>query len=261
LGRHRYDVLGVWVDATDPAGAMAHVKMWLARRERQYVCFANVHSVMEAHRDPSLRAIYNAAGLTVPDGMPLVWAARARGRRGVRRVYGPDFMLQLCDEAARGGWSCYFYGGRPGVAARLEEQLVRRFPGLRSAGTYAPPFGSLSTEEAREAVARINRARPDIVFVGLGCPKQERWMAAHRAQLDAPLLAGVGAAFDFAAGRVRQAPRWMMRAGLEWLFRLLQEPGRLWYRYLVYNPLFVAHFLLQTVGVRRYGPEEPPSAT
>ena len=260
MPRPRYDVLGVWIDAVDPLRTMDAVRGWLGSRRRGYVCFANVHAVMEANRDPALRAVYNSAGLTVPDGMPLVWAARIRGHRDVRRVYGPDFMLRLCEEASRAGWSCYFYGGAPGVGERLQEEMGRRFPGFRSAGAHAPPFRPLTTQETSEDIARINAARPDMVLVGLGCPKQERWMAAHRPDLEAPLLAGVGAAFDFAAGRVRQAPRWMMTLGLEWLFRWAQEPRRLWYRYFVYNPLFLVRFVLQMLGLRRYGEGEPPAA-
>jgi len=255
----RFAVLGTWIRRTDPERTLAVIRGWIASGRRDYVCLVNVHAVMEAHRDPALRAIYNAAGLALPDGMPLVWAAHVAGLGDVRRVYGPDLMLSVCAQAAREGWACYFYGGAPGTGERLAEELARRFPGFRSAGAHDPPFRTLTDEEVRADVARINAARPEVVFVGLGCPKQERWMAAHREALEAPVLAGVGAAFDFVTGRVPQAPRWMMGLGLEWLFRLVQEPRRLWYRYLVYNPLFVIHFLLQTAGLRRYGPDEPPA--
>jgi len=256
-GRERYGVLGVWVDAVDPARALDAIEGWTAARERGYVCVTNVHSVMEARRDPVLRSVFNAARLVVPDGMPLVWLGRLKGHRGVRRVYGPDLTLQLCERAARRGARCYFYGGEPGVAGRLAEGFARRFPGLAVAGADAPPFRSLSDEEDAETVRRINAAAPDLVFVGLGCPKQERWMGAHHDRLHAAALLGVGAAFDFHTGRVPQAPRWMMRAGLEWLFRLVQEPGRLWYRYLVYNPLFLVYVTLELLGLRRYPPPEP----
>jgi N-acetylglucosaminyldiphosphoundecaprenol N-acetyl-beta-D-mannosaminyltransferase len=251
-GRQRYGVLGVWIDAVDPGRAQERIEGWIARGERGYVCLSNVHSVMEARRDETLLAVFNAAALAVPDGMPLVWVGRFRGRRDVRRVYGPDLTLQLCELAARRGYRCFFYGGGPGVAGRLAEALSRRFPGLRVVGAEAPPFRPLTGEEDEEAVRRMNAAAPDLVFVGLGCPKQERWMATHRERLHAAALLGVGAAFDFHTGRVPQAPRWMMRSGLEWLFRLAQEPRRLWRRYLFYNTLFVFHVTLELLGVRRY---------
>jgi N-acetylglucosaminyldiphosphoundecaprenol N-acetyl-beta-D-mannosaminyltransferase len=252
MKRQRFGVLGIWVDAVDPEGAMTRIGEWLASRDRAYVCVANVHGVMEARRDEALRGIYNAAGLAVPDGVPLVWLGRVKGHPGVRRVYGPDLTLRLCEEAARRGYRCFFYGGGPGVAEQLAGEMSRRFPGLRVAGTGAPPFRPLTPEEEREEIGRINAAAADIVFVGLGCPKQERWMAAHTNRLGAAVLVGVGAAFDFHTGRVRQAPRWMMGAGLEWLFRLAQEPRRLSRRYLLYNPLFVLHLTLELLGLRRY---------
>ena len=276
----RFSVLGTWIRRTDPERALAVIRGWIASGRRDYVCLVNVHAVMEAHRDPALRAIYNAAGLALPDGMPLVWAAHVAGLGDVRRVYGPDLMLSVCAQAAREGWACYFYGGAPGTgegdntgqhaeyerrgAAPCRQRDGERDTAGHAEGACSRPLDcacqrARGGEEARADVARIDAARPEVVFVGLGCPKQERWMAAHREALEAPVLAGVGAAFDFVTGRVPQAPRWMMGLGLEWLFRLVQEPRRLWYRYLVYNPLFVIHFLLQTAGLRRYGPDEPPA--
>jgi N-acetylglucosaminyldiphosphoundecaprenol N-acetyl-beta-D-mannosaminyltransferase len=252
----RFPVIGMWIDSIDPARTVETIARWIGGGRREYVCVANVHAVMEAHRDPGLRAVYAAAGLTVPDGMPLVWTGRALGHSDVRRVYGPDLMLSLCAAAAQRAWPCYFYGGAPGVAGRVAETLASRFPGLLVAGTSAPPFRPLDPDEQTAERRRINEAGPAIVFVGLGCPKQERWMAAERPHLEAAVLLGVGAAFDFHAGLVRQAPRWMMRLGLEWLFRLTQEPGRLWYRYAVYNPLFLFHVTAQLLGWRRHGPPE-----
>jgi N-acetylglucosaminyldiphosphoundecaprenol N-acetyl-beta-D-mannosaminyltransferase len=251
-GRERYGVLGVGIDAVDPGRARDAIEGWIARGERGYVCVSNVHVVMEARADEDLRRIVNAAALAVPDGVPLVWVGRLKGHPGVRRVYGPDLTLLLCERAAERGYRCFFYGGAPGIAAELGESLKRRYPGLRVVGAEAPPFRPLSPEEDAAAIDRINAAAPDLVFVGLGCPKQERWMAAHRERLRAAALVGVGAAFDFHTGRVRQAPRWMMRAGLEWAFRLSQEPRRLWRRYLVYNPLFVVHLTLELLGLRSY---------
>lgn len=245
-------MLGVGIDAVDPARAADAIEGWIARGERGYVCVSNVHVVMEARRDAGLRRVVNEADLAVPDGVPLVWVGRLKGHPAVRRVYGPDLTLLLCERAAKRGHRCFFYGGAPGVAAQLADELKRRFPGLAVAGTEAPPFRPLTPAEDDEAVARINAAAPDLVFVGLGCPKQEHWMAAHRGRLQAPALLGVGAAFDFHTGRVPQAPRWMMRSGLEWLYRLAQEPRRLWHRYLVYNPLFVVQIALELLGLRRY---------
>jgi N-acetylglucosaminyldiphosphoundecaprenol N-acetyl-beta-D-mannosaminyltransferase len=237
LPSHR--VLGMRVDAVDPARTLAEVEAWVTASRRAFICFANVHAVMEARRDAEAREAYERSDLTVADGMPLVWLGRRRGFPGAARVYGPDFTLLACERAAAAGWSVFFYGAAPGVADRMASRLQARFPGLRVAGTLSPPFGDLPAGEEATLVRAVNAARPDLVFVGLGCPRQEKWMAAHRDALDAPVLMGVGAAFDFHAGEVRQAPRWMMAAGLEWLYRLSREPRRLWRRYLVLNPLFV----------------------
>jgi N-acetylglucosaminyldiphosphoundecaprenol N-acetyl-beta-D-mannosaminyltransferase len=251
-GSPRVNILGVGISAIDMAGALAIIEGWITRREQQYVCVASVHGVMECQRDSALRAVFNGSGLTTPDGMPLVWLSRLRGFRHVRRVYGPDLMLALCGRSVAAGYRHYLYGGGPGVADTLAGRLRRRFPGLRIVGTYAPPFRPLSACEDAGVCRAINRATPDIVWVGLSTPKQERWAAAHVGRLTAPVLIGVGAAFDLHAGRKKQAPRWMQRGGLEWLFRLVQEPRRLWRRYLVNNPRFVASILLQMAGIRRY---------
>ena len=252
--RHaRYEVLGIRVDAVNLAATVERIERWIADAERHYVCHLTVHGVMEALHDPSLGRIYAGSGLTVPDGMPLVWLGRRRAHSGVGRVYGPDLMLALSRTAARAGYACYYYGGATGIADTLAAEMKDRFPGLRTVGAYSPPFRDLHPTEIDAVTARINEARPDIVWVGLGCPKQERWMAAFRPRLRAPVLIGVGAAFDFHVGLIPQAPSWMQRAGLEWLFRLGQEPRRLWYRYLIYNPLFLFHLALETTGLRRYG--------
>jgi N-acetylglucosaminyldiphosphoundecaprenol N-acetyl-beta-D-mannosaminyltransferase len=234
-----FKILTVQVHDVAPSDTLAIAEDWIAHSERAYLCHANVHGVMEARRDRGLREAYAAAGLVVADGVPLVWVGRLLGQRAVRRVYGPDFMLLLAERAAARGYRVFFYGGASGVAADLAAQFSRRFPGLRVVGAESPPFRSLTAEEDAATVARINASGADIVWVGLGCPKQERWMAEHRAALTAPVLIGVGAAFDFHTGRVLQAPRWLMPLGLEWLYRLIQEPRRLWRRYLLYNPLFV----------------------
>jgi N-acetylglucosaminyldiphosphoundecaprenol N-acetyl-beta-D-mannosaminyltransferase len=248
----RANVLGVGVSPVSRAQAIAVIEGWIGAGDRQYVCVSGVHGVMESQRDPALRAIHNGAGMVVPDGMPLVWLSRLRGFRQVERVYGPDLLLSCCRRSLETKSRHFFYGGAEGVPERLVERLQTRFPGLLVAGMWSPPFRPLTPEEDAEAVRRINDARPDIVWVGLSTPKQERWMAEHRARISAPVLIGIGAAFDFHAGLKRQAPRWMQRSGLEWLFRLATEPRRLWRRYLRNNPLFVWHIALQAVGLKRY---------
>lgn len=238
-GPARVDVLGVEVSAIDMAQALETIDRWIATRERHYVCVTGVHGVMESQRDPALRRIHNGAGLVTPDGMPLVWLARRAGFPHVTRVYGPDLMLACCEASVSRGYRHFFYGGAPGVSERLAERLQARFPGLQVAGSYSPPFRTEVSLEDGGVLDRLNAAAPDILWVGLSTPKQELWMHQHRPHLTAPVLIGVGAAFDFHAGVKRQAPRWMQRAGLEWLFRLTQEPRRLWRRYSRNNTRFL----------------------
>ncbi len=233
------DVLGVHVSAVTMESAVAEIGRWIRDREPHYACVTGVHGVVECQDDPELLRIHNASGLTTPDGMPLVWASRQAGARSVRRVYGPDLLLAMGDAAAREGWSFFLYGGRSGIPERLAARLVARFPGLRIAGTWSPPFRPLTVEEDHALVDRINAAAPDVVWVGLSTPKQERWMAAHVGRLAAPALIGVGAAFDIHAGTLRQAPPWMQRAGIEWAYRLFREPRRLWRRYVRIIPRFL----------------------
>jgi N-acetylglucosaminyldiphosphoundecaprenol N-acetyl-beta-D-mannosaminyltransferase len=224
---------------------------WIDRRERHYVTLTGVHGVIEARDDASFRRMLNGAGLTLPDGMPLVWMSWLAGRSEVTRVYGPDFTLALSEAMARAGKSAFYYGGVPGVAERLAATLAARFPGLLTAGTYCPPFRPLTTAEEADVTARINGSGADVVWVGLSTPKQERWMSRMRDRLDPPVLIGVGAAFDFLSGRVRQAPRWMQRSGLEWLYRVSQEPRRLGRRYLRNNPRFVYLVACERLGLLR----------
>jgi len=247
----RVDVLGVHVSAVDPPMALAEIERWIAEREQHYVCVTGVHGVMASQRDPELRAIHNRSGLTTPDGMPMVWAGRYAGATWMRRVYGPDLMLAVLARAAEHGWSSFLYGGKEGVPELLAERLRERFPGLRIVGTYSPPFRILSAEEDAAIVERINASNPDLVWVGLSTPKQERWMAAHVGRLTAPVLLGVGAAFDIHAGTLSQAPPWMQRSGLEWAYRLYREPRRLWRRYFSNNPRFV-------LGIIRRPPRPMP---
>ena len=251
-GAQRTNILGVGVSAVDMAQALEMIEGWIASKEPHYVCVSGVHGVMESQRDEMLRRIHNSAGLVTPDGMPLVWLSRMKGFRHVERVYGPDLMLACCERSIAKGYRHFFYGGAEGVPERLAARLRERFPGLSVAGGYSPPFRPLSTEEDDALIRRIDETNPDIVWVGLSTPKQERWMYEHVGRLRAPVVIGVGAAFDFHAGLKRQAPRWMQRSGLEWFFRLVTEPRRLWRRYLINNPLFVWNILLQTVDAKRY---------
>lgn len=234
----RVDVLGVHVSAATIPRAVERIGEFIRSKANTYVCVTSVHGVVESLDDPALRDIHNSSGLTTTDGMPLVWSARFAGH-DAERVYGPDLMLALCERAASEGWTSYFYGAAPGVADELASNLEDRFPGFKTVGTMSPPFRPLTEEEVVEIDAEINLANPDIVWVGLSTPKQERWMAAHREALSAPVLIGVGAAFDFHAGHLRQAPARLQRMGLEWLFRLIVEPKRLWRRYLLQYPPFV----------------------
>jgi N-acetylglucosaminyldiphosphoundecaprenol N-acetyl-beta-D-mannosaminyltransferase len=224
----------------------------IAAGERGYVTAAAVNLVMSAQEDPETRVAVLGATLAVPDGQPLVWALRALGHSGATRVYGPDLMVGFCARAAQTGIPIYLYGGRtPQALELLEGRLSERFAGLQIVGGYSPPFRPLTREEQERVAAEIDSSGAAVVWVGTGQPKQEKWMHQMRPRLSAPLLVGVGAAFDFHAGLVPQAPRWMQRSGLEWVYRLGREPGRLWRRYARYNPRFLAGFLRQYLRHRR----------
>jgi N-acetylglucosaminyldiphosphoundecaprenol N-acetyl-beta-D-mannosaminyltransferase len=227
----------------------------IAAGARGYLTAAAVNLVMSAREDPEAETAVQAATLAVPDGQPLVWALRALGHRRATRVYGPDLMAAFCARAAERGIPIYLYGGRtPEALALLQARLRERFPGLPIAGAYSPPFRPLTEAEESEALARIDASGASVVWVGTGQPKQEKWMYRVRPRLAAPLLVGVGAAFDFHAGLVSQAPPWMQRSGLEWVYRLSREPRRLWRRYARYNPRFLAGFLLQYLRHLRHRP-------
>jgi N-acetylglucosaminyldiphosphoundecaprenol N-acetyl-beta-D-mannosaminyltransferase len=247
----RINILGVQVSAINLDRALETVGGWIDRRERRYVCVASAHGVLECLADPDLKDVYNRSGMTTPDGMSLVWLLHLRGKRPVGRVYGPDLMIRLCELSVAKGWTHYLYGSTPDVLQALAGRLTGKFPGLRIAGTLSPPFRPLTPAEDREIVRTINESRPDIVWVGTGAPRQERWMSAHRKDIDAPVLIGVGAAFDFLSGRKPQAPRWIQRSGLEWLFRLATEPSRLWRRYAQY-PRFAVLAAAQLLGWKKF---------
>lgn len=235
----RVDVLGVEVSAIDLPEAVRRIGSWIDAGAREYVCVTGAHGVIESLSDHSLLDIHNRAGMVTPDGMPLVWCGRWAGARGMSRVYGPDLMLAVMEASVDKGWRHFFYGAGPGVAERLADRLSVRFPGLKVAGTHTPPFRDLDEDERREVAEMINSSGGDIVWVGLSTPKQERWMARMRPLLDASVLIGVGAAFDFHVGDLKQAPLWMQRSGLEWAFRLMMEPRRLWRRYFNIVPRFI----------------------
>lgn len=248
-GTARLDVLGLGVDPFSLDRAVAAITDWIATGTPGYICLATVHGVIESRRDPELAAAYARASLVGTDGMPLVWWCRAAGLPA-ERVYGPDLTLAVCAASAAQGWRHFLLGATDETLAALTGNLQRRFPDLQIVGTLAPPFRPMTGAEEAEIVAAINAARPDIVWIGLGAPKQEKWMARHRGQVAAPMMIGVGAAFDFLAGTKRQAPPWMGRNGLEWLFRLCSEPRRLARRYLAGNALFVALTLARLVRGR-----------
>jgi N-acetylglucosaminyldiphosphoundecaprenol N-acetyl-beta-D-mannosaminyltransferase len=210
-----------------------------------------MHGMTEAQRDPEFKRVLKEAGLVVPDGMPLVLLARYHGFPLKRRVYGPELMLEFCRSTASKGYRHFFYGGAQGVAQELSEKLRQQFPGLTVAGTYTPPFRPLTMDEENEVARAVASTQPDILWVGLSTPKQEKWMFAHR-HLPAPVMVGVGAAFDLNTGRLKQAPGFMREHGLEWLFRLLAEPRRLWRRYLIQGPQFVFYVVAELIGLRRF---------
>ena len=244
----RYNVLGVGVSTLTLHETRDVILGLQGERRRGYICLGTAHGLTEACHDPRLRRIYNEALLTTPDGMPLVWL----GPPGVERVYGPDLMLAVCDAGRAGGLRHYLYGGVPGVADELRQKLENRFPGLNVVGSFTPPFRELNEFEVETLRRDVARTRPDVIWVGLSSPKQEKFMARYGRELDAAVLIGVGAAFDFHSGRVRQAPRWIQRSGFEWLFRLGTEPRRLGLRYLKTNPLFALRVLAQKSGLKSY---------
>jgi len=248
----RINILGVGVSAINMEAALRAVRAAIETRRRGYVCVTGVHGIMESQRDIHFGRLLNASLLTTPDGMPTVWLGRLQGYREMNRVYGPDLMLDACAMSERLGFTQFLYGGRVGVAEKLQASLQRRFPRLRVLGCYTPPFRPLDGEEEAVLTDRIAALRPDILWVGLSTPKQERFMAEFLPKLDVTLMVGVGAAFDILTGETQDAPRWIKRAGLQWLHRLSQEPFRLWRRYLLNNPRFLWHVGLQLARLRSY---------
>jgi N-acetylglucosaminyldiphosphoundecaprenol N-acetyl-beta-D-mannosaminyltransferase len=246
------DVLGVQLALTDYDEMLDWIDEMIGAQARGYLCACNVHTVMASREDAELRAALDLASINVPDGQPLVWAMNALGYALPGRVYGPELMSRACERAVDLGHRFYLYGGRnQGALVQLALNLRRRFPGVRIVGGYSSPHRPLTEEEEMAIVEEINHSRADVVWAGIGVPKQEKWMARVRPQLTAPVLIGVGAAFDFHAGLVPQAPGWIQERGFEWAYRLAQEPRRLWKRYLRYNPKFVGAFAAQLAADRR----------
>ncbi len=248
----RVNVLGVGISVLNLRTALDAIAAAVRERRKGYICVTGVHGVMEAQVDESFKKILNDAFLCTPDGMPMVWAGRLDGHREMSRVYGPDLMLDVCRWSETSGAKHFFYGGADGVAELLSQKLKEKFPKLQVTGTFTPPFRALNEAEVKSLSAQIAAGQPDILWVGLSTPKQEKFMAEFLPRLDVTLMLGVGAAFDFHTGRVSQAPRWMQRSGLEWLYRLGSEPRRLWKRYLRNNPLFVLNYLLQKTGLKKF---------
>jgi len=247
------NVLGVRVSAVDLKSAVDLSDQWIrSARGHGYICATGVHGVMEAHADSEVRQALNHAFLNVPDGMPMSWVGHLQGFRNMDRVFGPDLMMAMCRLSVERGYRNFFYGGKPGVAALLGETLQRKIPGLQVVGTYTPPFRSLTLDEEKEVLGQVRESRPHIFWVGLSTPKQERFMAQHVDYLQVPLMFGVGAAFDFHTGAIRDCSAWVKRSGLQWLHRLIQDPGHLWKRYLRNNPAFLWHIALQLSRLRQY---------
>jgi N-acetylglucosaminyldiphosphoundecaprenol N-acetyl-beta-D-mannosaminyltransferase len=249
---NRVNVLGVGIGVLNLQTALDEIAAALRDRRKGYVCVTGVHGVIEAQSDGEFRNILNGALLCTPDGMPMVWLGKIRGHAEMRRVYGPDLMLEVCAWSEKNSCRHFFLGGADGVAGRLAETLKSRFPKMEIAGTFTPPFRPFNAAEERQLAETIRAARPDILWVGLSTPKQEKFMAEFLPKLDVTLMIGVGAAFDFLSGRVKQAPRWMQRSGLEWFYRLCREPRRLAKRYFKNNPLFALKIAGQLCGLKKY---------
>jgi N-acetylglucosaminyldiphosphoundecaprenol N-acetyl-beta-D-mannosaminyltransferase len=248
----RVNILGVGISAVNLPMTIRQMGSWIEKGARNYVNICTVHTVMECQRNTELRSIVNRSGLSTPDGMPLVWICRLSEYKDVSQVCGSDVMQHFCEYSITKGYRHYFYGGEREVAKNLAIEMQARYPGLKVVGNHTPPFRPIGTMEESVVIEKINSAKPDVIWVGLGTPKQDFWVAQHRSLLDAAILVAVGAAFDFHTGRIPRAPNWMQRYGLEWLFRFWQDPRRLWYRYLVYNPLFMLLLLGQVSGIRHY---------
>lgn len=247
--RTRVRVLGANIDAVSWVEVTSRILRWARRRQSRYVCACNVHSVVTASRDVQLAGAIEGADLVTPDGMPVAWFLRRCGIRDQRRIGGPDLMIRLCELAAHSGIAIYLYGSTPETISALSKNLLSEYPNLIIAGSYSPPFRAQTEQEIADVVTTINSSEAGIVFVGLGCPKQELWMQQQREKIHAVMI-GVGAAFDYHAGTLMRAPRWLQNIGLEWAFRLAVEPRRLWRRYLVTNAIFLARITMHLIRAK-----------
>jgi N-acetylglucosaminyldiphosphoundecaprenol N-acetyl-beta-D-mannosaminyltransferase len=236
-------LLGVNVSRVNLVLAVRQICEWVGQKQRTYVCVAPVSTLVDAQRNPKYMQVLNAAGMVTPDGMPVVWLARSRGCKEVERAYGPDILQEVCNQGQALGIRHFFYGGTEDTLLKLQQKLLKAYPKMLVTGHHAPPFYPEVRQEDAQVIDRINSSAADIVWVGLGSPKQDFWMHLHRPLLNAPVIVGAGAAFDFCSGAKPQAPRWMQGCGLEWFFRLCCEPGRLWKRYLVGNSLFLMYLI------------------
>ena len=244
------EILGIPIGSIDMPTAVERILSWCEWRESRYVCACDVHSLMRAVGDDMHKRALQSADLVTPDGQPIVWTARMRGNRIIGRVCGPDLLVRVCQAAVSRNVKHYFYGGAEGVAQRVAQELVKEIPGIEIAGVESPPFRPLTATEEDALRKRVKASGARIMWVGLGCPKQEQWMLDHVGRFPGTVLIGIGAAFDFQSKRVKRAPLWMQKTGLEWLHRLLSEPSRLWRRYLVIAPQFVAASLAETARLR-----------
>ncbi len=251
--RHeRVNILGVGISVLTMDSALEKIETLLDRGERGYICVSGAQGIIEAQKDSQYRTILNSAFLNTPDGLPTVWLGKYHGHRNMGRVYGPRLMLALCGKSVAKGYRHFLYGGRPGVVEKLKEELTKKFPGLQIVGTYTPPFRRLTNDEEKDLITQVQATRANVFWCGLGAPKQERFMAEYQDRLPVKLMIGVGAAFDILSGTTREAPEWVLNTGLTSIFRVWQEPRRLWRRYLFNNPRFVWLTLLQLSGLRRY---------
>lgn len=248
----KVNVLGVGIDPLNWSSAIEGLRRKLQMRERGYVCFTNVHSVIEAQSDPTLKRTFAKASFTMPDGMPMVWMGWHDGHKDMRRVAGPDVMLELIAGEGFRHLRHFLYGGKPGIAEELRANLVAKFPWAQIVGTYTPPFVDLSPDQELDFVQQVNTLKPDIVWVGIGAPRQERFMERYIEQLDVTLMLGVGAAFDFHTGRINDCPQWVKDAGLQWFHRLVQDPKHLWRRHARTVPAFLALAVMQILRLRKY---------
>ncbi len=251
-GQTRVNILGVGVSAVNMEVALRQTETLLDQGRKGYVCVTGVHGIMEAQSDAAFRDILNHSFLTTPDGMPTVWLGRIHGFKHMNRVYGPDYMANLCERSVAKGYRHFLYGGKPGVAEELRAELTRRFPGLKIVGTYTPPFRPLTVDEENDLRLQLEASQADVLWCGLSTPKQERFISSYAKRMPVKLMVGVGAAFDLLSGNLSEAPDWMKKAGLQWLYRLIKEPRRLWRRYLLNNPRFTWLTFLQLTGLRGF---------